>query len=86
MVKGWGWRSFGKVRDNTGMCDCGRSSGWVCRKEAARHLGYESKTLANWAVLGVGPRFKLSRGRPRYRVTDLDAWMERQPDGLAQAG
>ncbi|WP_238846745.1 helix-turn-helix transcriptional regulator [Nocardia arthritidis] len=49
---------------------------WLTRESAAKYLGLEKKTLANWACSGVGPRFARVGGRPRYRLSDLEAWVE----------
>ena len=45
--------------------------GRVPRKEAARFLGYEPKTLAEWHRLGKGPRSRLVGGRRFYQIEDL---------------
>jgi hypothetical protein len=49
--------------------------GVVTRTEAAKYLGVSVGTLANWAAMGVGPRF-CKRGRKTdYRKLDLDAFL-----------
>jgi len=45
------------------------------RKQAARYIGYAPKTLANWAVLGIGPRFTRPNGKALYALADLDLWL-----------
>lgn len=48
-------------------------------KEAARFLGLSHKTLNNWRVQGVGPRFvKASgaNGSVRYPLSELVAWRD----------
>jgi excisionase family DNA binding protein len=46
--------------------------------EAAARLGLSHRTLQMWRVRGIGPRF-LKVGRAvRYRLADLEAWLEAQ--------
>jgi hypothetical protein len=48
--------------------------------EAAEILGVARRTLQDWRFRGVGPRFLSytgKRGAVRYRVADLEAFMER---------
>jgi predicted DNA-binding transcriptional regulator AlpA len=49
-------------------------------------LGKSPAVLANWRYLGTGPRFiKLNRA-VRYRVSDVEAWLDeqtRQQTGVA---
>lgn len=49
--------------------------GRMNRRNAAKYLGCEPGTLANWAVQGSGPRF-IKRGRVWYFKRDLDQWLE----------
>lgn len=46
------------------------------RNEAAERLGLSARTLAEWACIRKGPPFLKLGGRVRYRVEDLDAWLE----------
>lgn len=48
--------------------------GRMDRQNAARYLGLASRTLAQWASRGTGPKF-IKRGRVWYRREDLDAWI-----------
>ena len=42
----------------------------------AARLGLSVRTLRNWRVRGVGPRFiRLSRRAVRYAQADVDAWL-----------
>jgi predicted DNA-binding transcriptional regulator AlpA len=43
--------------------------------EAAAYLRQAVKTLANWRVLGSGPRFVKYGRSVRYRQADIDAWL-----------
>ena len=44
--------------------------------QAAHYLGYSKSTLEWWRGEGRGPRYYKMAGRVRYRLSDLDAWME----------
>ena len=49
----------------------------MTRQEAADYLGISSDSLAQMATRGTGPRYaKLSGRMTRYRIEDLDAWIE----------
>jgi predicted DNA-binding transcriptional regulator AlpA len=48
-------------------------------KEAARFLGLSHKTLNNWRVQGIGPRFVKApgaNGSVRYPLSELVAWRD----------
>jgi predicted site-specific integrase-resolvase len=47
-------------------------------EDAARRLGVESSTLANWRWRGAGPRYLKVGGRVRYRASDLAAYLDAQ--------
>jgi hypothetical protein len=49
--------------------------GRMDRKNAARYLGLQPKTLAMHASRGTGPHF-VKRGRVFYFKEDLDAWIQ----------
>ena len=51
--------------------------GRMTRKDAARYLGHQPKTLAMWALSGKGPRSVKVGGRVFYFVSDLDAFVRR---------
>lgn len=44
--------------------------------EAADYLGREPSTLRWWRAKGLGPRFSGRYSGVRYRLRDLDAWVE----------
>lgn len=49
----------------------------LTRKQAAEYLDLTEATLAQMATRGTGPRFsKLNERLVRYRLEDLDAWIE----------
>lgn len=46
--------------------------------EVARVLGIHPATLATWRSQGRGPEFlKVGPRKVRYRVRDLDTWLDR---------
>ncbi|AHK80055.1 hypothetical protein M911_13840 [Ectothiorhodospira haloalkaliphila] len=45
-------------------------------KEAATYVRSTERTLACWRSLGRGPKFVKVGRFVRYRVTDLDDWLE----------
>ena len=51
------------------------SSPLLVPEAAAAYLQVHHRTLANWRVLGRGPRYVRVGRRPFYRRSDLDAWL-----------
>lgn len=48
-------------------------------REAAAFLRLRPGTIENYRYAGEGPRFvRVGRRAVRYRVTDLEAWMNRE--------
>lgn len=46
-------------------------------KDAANYLGLTARALQAWRYQGRGPKFvRVSARCVRYRVADLDAWLE----------
>ena len=45
-------------------------------KDAASYVGSTERTLACWRSLGRGPRFVKMGRFVRYRIADLDAWLD----------
>lgn len=57
----------------------GTSAGIRCmlsRVEAAFYLEVAPGTLARWASMRTGPRYVLVGRKARYRVADLNAYIE----------
>ena len=53
-----------------------QASQFLTTKRAAEYLGLRPNTLEAWRCRGGGPRYvKLGRA-VRYRVTDLNDWIE----------
>jgi excisionase family DNA binding protein len=48
----------------------------VSRTEAAKYLGVSVSTLARWGSNGDGPSYYVVGARARYRVSDLDEYIE----------
>ncbi len=54
----------------------------LTREQVAAQLGVSTKTLAKWAWQGIGPKFiYLSKTMPRYRQSDVDAWLATRTQG-----
>jgi len=49
--------------------------GRMDRKNSAIYLGCAAKTMADWAVKGIGPAYVLVGGRVFYFQSDLDDWI-----------
>ncbi len=49
--------------------------GRMTRRHAARYIGVEDKTLANWDLMKKGPPSILVGGRRFYYKADLDAFI-----------
>jgi hypothetical protein len=47
-------------------------------KDAACYTGFAEGTLANWRVLGIGPKFFKKRGRIFYPQAKLDSWLHEE--------
>lgn len=50
--------------------------GRVSRADAAKFLGYQPKTLAEWHRLGTGPKSQMVGGRRFYFLKDLQAFVQ----------
>lgn len=44
--------------------------------QTGEYLHLNPRTLANWRVLGRGPRYVRAGSRALYRQVDLDAWLD----------
>lgn len=53
--------------------------GRMDRKNTALYLGCAPKTLADWAMKGIGPKYVMLGGRAFYFIQDLDEWIAEQP-------
>ena len=62
--------------------------GLLTAKQAARYLSISTKWLANQRWQGTGPKFIKVGGAVRYRVSDLEQFLEEavvQPAGESRA-
>lgn len=48
----------------------------VNQATAARYLGVSAETLRRWARANRGPRRSEHSHRVRYRISDLEAWLD----------
>lgn len=55
--------------------------GWMTQREAALYLGIHHTTLSQWTNQDDDPvpAHYLSAKEPRYRRSDLDAWVTSRP-------
>ncbi len=53
------------------------SGGWLNERDLAALLGVGRATLARHRKGGLGPRFERVGHEVRYRVADVEAWLER---------
>lgn len=51
--------------------------------EVAEYLGINPQTLYNWRAKRIGPRSCKVGGRIRYRMADVDTWLESRSRGDA---
>jgi excisionase family DNA binding protein len=65
--------------------DGSRVRNMLTRREAAEYLGIRPQTLASWACNGrYGLRFIKIGKCVRYKIADLDAFVERRAVGAAE--
>jgi len=74
-----------QAQENTDRLDADRgramdgSKGMLNQEEAARFLHVQPRTLESWRQRRIGPRFiRYSMRCVRYRLQDLQAWLESQ--------
>ena len=53
--------------------------GRMDRKNAAIYIGNSPKTMADWAMKGIGPKYVLLGGRAFYFLDDLNLWIGTAP-------
>ncbi len=52
--------------------------------EAAVYLNFPEATVKDWRRRGIGPAYiKVNGAQVRYRLCDLDAWVDAQKVGAA---
>jgi excisionase family DNA binding protein len=57
----------------------------LTQQQLAEELQVSLRTLVRWRQEGTGPVFIRVGRSPRYRRADIDAWLEPQRRGEAQA-
>jgi predicted DNA-binding transcriptional regulator AlpA len=57
---------------------------YLTTEEAAKILGMHPGTLKNWRSQGLGPKFCKPQGAVRYRLSDIDDWMDNQSKPLTE--
>ncbi len=50
-------------------------------RELSDYAGPAVQTLAVWRMRGLGPRYIKTGGRIRYRLSDVDAWLDANTTG-----
>jgi hypothetical protein len=66
------------------MQEIKRQGFWKPEATAA-YLGLKERTLANWRLMGKGPRFHKLHGACRYLAADVIQWAESRPGGGQEA-
>jgi hypothetical protein len=51
---------------------------FLTREQLGERLHVRTRTLANWAVRGEGPNYRVLGGRVLYRLIDVEAWEQEQ--------
>ncbi|REJ79725.1 MAG: DNA-binding protein [Acidobacteria bacterium] len=54
-----------------------RRNAFLSTKEAAAFLGVSPRTFENWRLTGSGPRYSKVGRLVRYRLADLEDYVER---------
>jgi predicted DNA-binding transcriptional regulator AlpA len=49
---------------------------WLCTKEVAQIIGFSAATLKRWRAVGTGPRHAVIGRSVRYRLRDVEAWLQ----------
>ncbi len=52
----------------------------MSEQEVADYIGVHVATVRKWRRTGVGPPVHWARTRPRYRRSEVDAWLDRRPE------
>jgi predicted DNA-binding transcriptional regulator AlpA len=50
---------------------------FLTEKEVEEEYGLKARTLQKWRLFRKGPRFLKLGGSVKYRVSDLEAWLEK---------
>jgi excisionase family DNA binding protein len=52
----------------------------MSERELARYLNLHLRTVQKWRAEGKGPPVLWAANRPRYRRSDVDAWLRRRAE------
>jgi excisionase family DNA binding protein len=52
----------------------------MSEQELADYIGVHVTTVRRWRREGTGPPVHWARTRPRYRLAEVDAWLDRHPE------
>jgi excisionase family DNA binding protein len=52
----------------------------MSERELARYLNLHLRTVQKWRAEGKGPPVLWAGNRPRYRRSDVDAWLQRRAE------
>jgi excisionase family DNA binding protein len=55
----------------------------LSRRELAELLGVPAQSVASWASQGIGPTYVIVGRHARYRVSDVERWLESKVRGEA---
>jgi excisionase family DNA binding protein len=69
-------KEHGMENENETGMEKSIQSNLLTRKQAAQFLNLKKSTLDSWAVRGGGPVFAKMGKSVRYRLTDLEAFIE----------
>ena len=50
----------------------------LTRQQAAEYIGIQYQTLSKWALTGIGPKITYVGRLAKYRVQDLDRYLDEQ--------
>jgi excisionase family DNA binding protein len=76
---------MGYQRQGTGRPARGLENEWLTLGQAAKYLGVAQSTIRKWTDNGLLPAIKTPGRHRRYRLADLDAFLERSQSGGSTA-
>ena len=53
---------------------------YLTPEEASEYTGFKPRTLQTWRQTGDGPKYYARNRRIRYKISDIDAWLEEAPN------
>jgi excisionase family DNA binding protein len=58
----------------------------MSEQELADYLGMHVGTVRKWRRAGSGPPVHWAGSKPRYRLSEVDAWLDRRPEERGEGG